>query len=374
MAKRGVLEHPKTLALADDLGIMDCFALGILEAFWHYVAKYHPSGDLTGLSPRVLCRSIRYTDDADGLMAALIRAGWVDDADGQITVHDWAEHADDAVHARLYREVLPFADGSRPCPRSIGKEERTRLDALWSVRETSAESNRASAETEPAPSATCPPDVQDMSAICPPYVRDMSEICPPDVLPEPEPIPEPIPEPKKETPPPSPPLEGGGPRARVYAREGGDPPASIEVSAPASAEVDSSLGGESTPDREGPPSWEEGEAPAPPDPVEEVLAHLKAQTGRGFAASGGQARHVKARLRGGASVDDLRLVVDHRAAMWGKDPRMRPYLRPETIFGAGHWEAYLQDAREWADGGRKPIANGKPPRDFRDRVERMLGR
>lgn len=175
-------------------------------------------------------------------------------------------------------------------------------------------------------------------------------------------------------PPPSPPLEGGGPRARIHPRAKGEPPASIETEAPASAKADSHLGGEPSPDRVGPPPCGGGVAPAPPDPVEEVLAHLRDKTGRGFAPSGGQARHVKARLRGGASVDDLRLVVDHRAAMWGKDPRMRPYLRPETIFGAGHWEAYLQDAREWADGGRKPIANGKPPRDFRDRVERMLGR
>ena len=160
MAKRGVLEHPKTLDLACTLGIMDCFALGILEAFWHHVGKYHEDGDMTGAKPAMVARSIRYTGDAQELWDALIDAGFLDVLpDGRTLVHGWSEHADDAVHTRLYRSVTPFADGAKPKARSIGIAEKSRLDVLWT------ESGR-----------------------------------PANVLPEPEPVPEPEPnEEKKET-------------------------------------------------------------------------------------------------------------------------------------------------------------------------------
>jgi hypothetical protein len=132
MAKRGVLEHPKTLDLACTLGIMDCFALGILEAFWHHVGKYHEDGDMTGAKPAMVARSIRYTGDAQELWDALIDAGFLDVLpDGRTLVHGWSEHADDAVHTRLYRSVTPFADGVKPKARSIGIAEKSRLDVLW---------------------------------------------------------------------------------------------------------------------------------------------------------------------------------------------------------------------------------------------------
>lgn len=132
MAKRGVLEHPKTLDLACTLGIMDCFALGILEAFWHHVGKYHEDGDMTGAKPAMVARSIRYTGDAQELWNALIEVGFLDVMpDGRVLVHGWSEHADDAVHTRLYRSVKPFADGVKPKARSIGIAEKSRLDVLW---------------------------------------------------------------------------------------------------------------------------------------------------------------------------------------------------------------------------------------------------
>lgn len=161
MALRGTLEHPKTLTLADALGIMDCFALGVLEAFWHHVAKYHPDGDVSDLTPGVMARSIRYSGDPDALWAALKSAKFLVTEGDRTVVYGWSEHADDAIHSKLYRSVQRFADGSVPKPRSIGREERERLDKAW---------------TEAGQT---------------PDVRGMSDICKPDVLPVPEPVPEP---------------------------------------------------------------------------------------------------------------------------------------------------------------------------------------
>ncbi len=51
MAKRGILEHEKTFRLADALGIPECYAVGLEECLFQWVAKYKPNGDLTGTNP-----------------------------------------------------------------------------------------------------------------------------------------------------------------------------------------------------------------------------------------------------------------------------------------------------------------------------------
>src|ERR1700686_64257 len=94
MAKRGVLEHEKTFALADALGIPECYALGVLEAIWHWVAKYRPTGDLFGVPPSHVARAIRYPGDPQKLWTALRECRWIDDDVGFPMVHDWSEHAD----------------------------------------------------------------------------------------------------------------------------------------------------------------------------------------------------------------------------------------------------------------------------------------
>ena len=143
---------------------MDCFALGIVEAFWHHVAKYHEDGDITGLKPGTLARSIRYTGDPAELLAAMVEAGFVDRLGERLIVHGWSEHADDATQSRLFRALQPFADGSVPKPAKIGKDERAELERQWANRHGSAD----------APS-------------------QVPAGSPPGPLPEPEPVPKPEP-------------------------------------------------------------------------------------------------------------------------------------------------------------------------------------
>ena len=69
MAKRGTLDHPKTLDLACRLEIMPPWALGLLEATWHWVAKYAPTGDVTNVKPALLASSIRYAGDPGAMVA-----------------------------------------------------------------------------------------------------------------------------------------------------------------------------------------------------------------------------------------------------------------------------------------------------------------
>lgn len=84
-----------------------------------------------------------------------------------------------------------------------------------------------------------------------------------------------------------------------------------------------------------------------PDPalIQEVVQYLNAKTGRAFRAKGtSTATHIRARFREGWSLDDFRAVIDSKVKDWGGDPKMAPYLRPETLFGT-KFESYLQVAR-----------------------------
>jgi len=116
MALRGTLVHRKTRRLATILGISPCFALGILEAIWHYAgAQKVPDGDLSKLSPKDLAEEIWYDGDGQKLFDALIESAWLDVLpEGVLYVHGWHEHADDAVKLRLGRATKRFANGAIP--------------------------------------------------------------------------------------------------------------------------------------------------------------------------------------------------------------------------------------------------------------------
>ena len=64
------------------------------------------------------------------------------------------------------------------------------------------------------------------------------------------------------------------------------------------------------------------------------------------------ARHIRARLNEGFSVDDFFTVIDKKVAEW-KGTDMEKYLRPETLFGS-KFESYLnarsRTARRGANG------------------------
>lgn len=60
------------------------------------------------------------------------------------------------------------------------------------------------------------------------------------------------------------------------------------------------------------------------------------------------------------TLEDLRLVVDHKVSEWaGGD--MAKYLRPQTLFQPSKFGGYLDEAREWDLIGRPRGAPGKRP-------------
>jgi len=127
--KRGTPDHPKTRRLARRLGIHIAQAVGHLEMFWHEVAEYAPQGDCGRNEDRDLEEGAKWPGSAGAFVAALVAERFVDeDAAHRLVVHDWSEHADGAVHRKLARAHLPFADGTIPKLAGLTKLERERAE------------------------------------------------------------------------------------------------------------------------------------------------------------------------------------------------------------------------------------------------------
>jgi len=92
----------------------------------------------------------------------------------------------------------------------------------------------------------------------------------------------------------------------------------------------------------------------------EVLSHLNLISGSRYQKSKTSLENIRARLREGYSVSDLKLVIDLKHEHWRENDEQYQYMRPETLFGPKKFEGYLQSAVRWE-------AKGRPLRDTWDK-------
>lgn len=76
-------------------------------------------------------------------------------------------------------------------------------------------------------------------------------------------------------------------------------------------------------------------------PVREILDYLNLKTGAAYRMVDSNTRLIRARLDSGATVEQVKAVIDAKAKQWGKDKKMVDYLRPKTLFNATNFEQYL---------------------------------
>ncbi len=115
--------------------------------------------------------------------------------------------------------------------------------------------------------------------------------------------------------------------------------------------------------------------PAEPDDgilvkVKTVIDMLNRECGTRYsAASKANVRHVAARIKEGYTFDDFVAVVRDRKEKWGGDPKMREYLRPETLFGS-KFDSYLGCVDDSRVTNRSYSSNDVE----RELLERMMAR
>ncbi|EIE1349754.1 conserved phage C-terminal domain-containing protein [Salmonella enterica] len=95
-----------------------------------------------------------------------------------------------------------------------------------------------------------------------------------------------------------------------------------------------------------------------------VLSHLNQISGFRYQKSKTSLENIRARLREGYSVADLKLVIDLKHEHWHENDEQYQYMRPETLFGPKKFESYLQSATRWDQKGRPKRADwGAKKRD-----------
>ena len=65
----------------------------------------------------------------------------------------------------------------------------------------------------------------------------------------------------------------------------------------------------------------------------DLIQYLNEKTGSDYKADLSNAKRVQSLLDAGYSPDQLRTVIDKKCDEWMTDEKMRPYLRPSTLFG-----------------------------------------
>ena len=85
-----------------------------------------------------------------------------------------------------------------------------------------------------------------------------------------------------------------------------------------------------------------------------VLTHLNQVSGSRYQKSKTSLENIRARLREGYTVSDLKLVIDLKHEHWKGNDEQYQYMRPETLFGPKKFEGYLQSGIRWEKKGRPP--------------------
>lgn len=80
----------------------------------------------------------------------------------------------------------------------------------------------------------------------------------------------------------------------------------------------------------------------------QVLNYLNEKKGgRAFETTSGNLSDIKARIKEKTySLEDFKKVIDFKVYHWGKDRKLKSYLRPKTLFNGKNFNGYLIEAEE----------------------------
>jgi len=148
--KREALTHPKLYDLACRLEVTRVEAIGYLTLLIDWASDYAAQGDIGKWPDRVIAMACDWHGNAGAFIGALVGAGWLDEhAEHRLIIHDWPEHAQTWVRAKLAKAKKDFLACYKP---GVASGER-------STERTGEPSPEASpvASAEPSPVASIEP-------------------------------------------------------------------------------------------------------------------------------------------------------------------------------------------------------------------------
>lgn len=88
--------------LANVLKLPLPYAVGIMEMLWHFAGQNTPEGDIGRVTDAEIAAAVAWEKRPDILIEALVSSKWIDrHAEHRLIIHDWPEHADQAVRKTL---------------------------------------------------------------------------------------------------------------------------------------------------------------------------------------------------------------------------------------------------------------------------------
>jgi uncharacterized phage protein (TIGR02220 family) len=85
--------------------------------------------------------------------------------------------------------------------------------------------------------------------------------------------------------------------------------------------------------------------------VQAILAHLNLRAGTRYRMVASNARLIRGRLAEGATVDEIKAVIDAKVKEWKGDRQWAKYLRPDTLFNATKFAQYVGQLGGNGSGG-----------------------
>ena len=86
--------HPKLKRFARLLGVSKQAAIGYLHLLWWWALDYAPQGQvIPPFDAEDVADAMEFTGSPADLVGVLITAGFFDNTDGAITIHDWHDYA-----------------------------------------------------------------------------------------------------------------------------------------------------------------------------------------------------------------------------------------------------------------------------------------
>lgn len=117
-------DHPKTRRLARYLKISVPAAIGHLHCLWWWALDYAQDGDLSKYEPADIADAAMWEGDAEEFVAALVKAGFLDQDNEDLRIHDWDEYT-----GRLIAEIETKKKRKCEWMRKYRAEKRARVES-----------------------------------------------------------------------------------------------------------------------------------------------------------------------------------------------------------------------------------------------------
>jgi hypothetical protein len=120
--KREALRHPKMLDFSGTLDITLVEAVGYITFLTDFVRDNAPQGNVGKWSNCAIARACMWPGNADEFVGALVQTGWLDeDNEHRLLVHDWHDHCENWVKAKLSRQGLKVLTPIEPKNVQVGQ-------------------------------------------------------------------------------------------------------------------------------------------------------------------------------------------------------------------------------------------------------------